>query len=114
MRHEVDDAAGRRGGVATGALAFTAPMAPAARASGVRHAAGTAALVAAGGVTPGVQSSLTRADATAIALAAVAAAAQQHLRTATRAHEQAGGMVDQFAGSSGSLPRKPPVTDTAP
>src|SRR5574337_2183780 len=97
MRHEVDGATGRRGGVATRALAFTAPITPAARACGVRHAAGTAALVAACSVAPRVQSRLARTGPAAIALAAVAAAAQQHLRTATRTHEQAGGMVDQRA-----------------
>jgi len=101
MRHEV--------GGAAGLLTLTAPLAPAARARGVRHAPGTACLVATRGLLLRGQASRTRAGASAIELAAIAAAAQQHLCAAARAHEQAGGMVDQLPGSSGTLPRTPPA-----
>ena len=103
MRHEVDDGAVERGGVIGGgvmtgvllARTIVAPLSPAARTRRVGQAARAAALVAASGRTPRLQARRARTRPAAVALAAVAATAQQHLRAATRAHEQAGGMVDQ-------------------
>ena len=104
MRHEVDDGTVERGGVIGGAVmpgvllvrTFVAPLSPAARTRRVGQSAGAAALVAASGRTPRLQARRARTRPAAVALAAVAATAQQHLRAATRAHEQAGGMVDQL------------------
>jgi hypothetical protein len=108
MRHEVDDAAAGDGGggLVRCAPALTPVLAPATRARRVRHAPGAAALVAPGRFTLRFLARRARAGPPAIALAAIAAAAQQHLRAATRAHEQAGRMVSrQLPGSSGNLPR---------
>ena len=110
MRHEVGGDSVSCGGGATGALALAAALAPAARACGVRHAPGATALVAVCGSPLRLQTSGARTGAAAIALAAIAAAAKQHLRAATRTHEQAGGMVDQLTGSSGRFPRRPPAS----
>jgi len=70
------------------------PLAPAPGAISVRHATRTAALVTLRGGALGFAAGRARADAAAVPLAAIAAAAQQHLRTAARAHEQTGGMID--------------------
>ena len=70
----------------------------------MRDATGTAALVATCGVAQGGVAGCARTGATAVALAAIAAAAQQHLRSAARTQEQAGGMVDQLPGSLGNTP----------
>jgi len=104
MRHEVDDAAVEGGDVIGGGVmpgvplmgTFVVPLSPAARTRRVGQAAGATALVTACGRTPGLQARRARTRSAAVALAAVAATAQQHLRAATRAHEQAGGMVDQL------------------
>ena len=109
MRHEVGGDSVHDSGNACGQLALTAPLAPAQRTRGVRDAPGTAGLVAAGRLALRGLASGARTGASAIALAAIAAAAQQHLCAAQRAHEQAGGMVDQLPGSSGTLPRTQPA-----
>jgi hypothetical protein len=109
MRHEVGDAAVPRGGIATWLLALATPLPPAARSSRMRHAACAATLVPTCGFATRVKPCRTRTRAIAIALAAVTTAAQQHLCAATRAHEQAGGMVGQLPSSSGGLPRKTPT-----
>ena len=104
MRHEVDDGDVERGGVIGGGVmagvllthTFAAPLSPAARTRRVGQAAGATALVTASGRTPRLQARRARTRSAAVALATVAATAQQHLRAATRAHEQAGGMVDQL------------------
>jgi len=99
VRHEV----GRGRALTLGLSALAA--APALRSCGVRQTPGTAALVALRTLAPRVMARGLRAGAPAVALAAVAAAAQQHLRAAARAHEQAGGMLGQAVGSSeGKLP----------
>ena len=92
MRHEVAAARLQRGGLATGLL--TTALAPAARAGSVGHAADAAALVAARCFSLRVHSRRARTAAAAVTLTTIAAAAQQHLRAATRAHQQTGGMVD--------------------
>jgi len=62
----------------------------------VGQAAAAAALVATSSSAPRLQACRARTRSAAVALAAIAATAQQHLLTATRANEQAGGMVDQL------------------
>jgi hypothetical protein len=104
MRHEVDDAAVEGGGIEHGDVATRvrltctrlAPLAPASRARRVSQAAGASALVAACRRTLRRHACRARTRSAAVALAAVAATAQQHLCAATRAREQAGGMVDQL------------------
>ena len=111
MRHDVGGGSVQRGHRVARplAFAFAASLAPAACALGMRHAPGAACLVAPCGLALRVLACCARARRAAIALAAIAATAQQHLCTAARAHEQAGGMVDQLPGSSGSLPRTSPL-----
>ena len=109
MSHDVRDVAVECGGITT-PLAIAPTLAPALRARRVRQAPATAALIAARGRTLRLQASRPRTGPGAIALAAIAPAAKHHLRTATRTHEQAGGMVDQLPGSSGTVPRRPPAS----
>jgi len=71
------------------------------------QAAGPSALVALCGRTPRLAARRPRTGAAAVPLAAVAMAAQHDLHTAARAHEQAGGMVDQ-AGPPRGISRGPP------
>ena len=106
MRHEVAAARLQRGGLVTGLLATA--LAPTARASSVGHAAGAAVLVTARCLALRGHSRCARTGATAVALPTIAAAAQQHLRAATRTHEQAGGMLGQAVGSSGASSPRPP------
>jgi len=107
MRHDVGGGRVQRSHRAAQlfALAVSLSLAPAACALGMGHAPGTAALVAPCGLALQVVACRARARWAAITLAAVAAAAQQYLRAAARAHEQAGGMVNQLPDSSGTLPR---------
>ncbi len=108
MRHEVDDgtvhdiaATGDPGDLAL-ALSLSA------RTRSVSDAPGKATLVALGGIAPRLAARRAGADSAAIPLAAIAAAAQQHLRMATRTHEQAGRMVGQARLSSGEAPPRAP------
>jgi hypothetical protein len=94
MRHEVAAVRLQRDGRTTGWLALS--LAPAPRARCVRHAPGTAGLVAARRLALAVHARCARTGAAAVALPSIAAAAQQYLRAAARAHQQTGGMVDQL------------------
>lgn len=117
MRHEIDDAAVERGGVMAGADiagGVTAgavigrippPLAPTARARRVSQSADTAVLVATARRTPRLQACRARTRMAAVALAAIAQTAQQHLLATPRAHEQAGGVIDQLPAPREGLPR---------
>jgi len=100
MRHDVRV---QRAGYALRAQALT--HAPASRALGVRHAPAAAALVALCRLTLRTLTCRARAGSAAVALTTVAVAAQQHLRPAASAHEQAGRMLGQGHAPRGETPR---------
>lgn len=90
VRHDVGAARIDRG-VGTCGLA----LAPAPRARGVCQAATPAVLIALRGLTAALLPGQLRALPAAVELAAVAVAAQQHLRAAASAQEQAGGSLHE-------------------